>query len=53
MHLQIVLTLGNPPATECVSLIAEHTREDREGDLWPRGERCFFLEGMGLKPCFV
>jgi hypothetical protein len=26
MLLQIVLTLGNSPATECVSLIAQHTR---------------------------
>jgi len=26
MHLQIVLTLGNSPATECVSPIAQHTR---------------------------
>jgi len=26
MPLQIVLTLGNSPATECVSLIAQHTR---------------------------
>jgi len=25
MLLQIVLTLGNSPATECVSLIAQHT----------------------------
>ena len=53
MHLQIVLTLGNSPATECVSLIAERTREDREGDLWPRGKMCGFLEDMGIKPCFV
>ena len=53
MHLQIVLTLGNSPATECVSLIAEHIREDREGDLWPRGKRCGFLEDIGLKPCFI
>jgi len=26
MPLQIVLTLGNSPATECVSLITQHTR---------------------------
>jgi len=25
MLLQIVLTLGNSPATECVTLIAQHT----------------------------
>jgi len=31
MLLQIVFTLGNSPATECVSLIAQHTREDRNG----------------------
>ena len=30
MLLQIVLTLGNSPATECVSLIAQHTRQDRD-----------------------
>ena len=53
MLLQIVRRLGNSPATECVSLIAEHTREDREGDLWPCGKRCVFLEDVGIKPCFV
>jgi hypothetical protein len=30
MHLQIVLTLGNSLATECVSLIAERTREEKD-----------------------
>ena len=32
MLLQIVRTLGNSSATECVSLIAQHTREDGEGE---------------------
>jgi len=38
MLLQIVLTLGNSPATECVSLIAQHIRWDRDGAppaTWP------------------
>ena len=38
MPLQIVLTLGNSPATECVSLIAQHTRQNRDGAppaMWP------------------
>jgi hypothetical protein len=38
MHLDIVLTLGNSPATECVSLIAQRTRQDRDGApqaTWP------------------
>jgi hypothetical protein len=30
MLLQIVLALGNSPFTQCVSLIAEHTRQDMD-----------------------
>jgi len=37
MPLQIVLTLGNSPATECVSLITQHTRWDRDGAPQPLG----------------
>jgi hypothetical protein len=39
MHLQIVRTLGRSPATECVSLIAEHIREDGEGEPLATGKR--------------
>ena len=56
MLLQIVRTLGNSSATECVSLIAQHTREDGEGEppaMWREaGFRCDYRpKGLFCLPC--
>jgi len=53
MPLQIVLTLGNSPATERVSLIAECTRERRGGQTSRPLATKGFLGGLAVTPCFV
>jgi hypothetical protein len=39
MHLKIARALVRSPPTECVSLIAELTREDGEGEPLATGKR--------------
>jgi len=52
MHLQIVRALVRSPPTECISLIADRTRENRKGALPAAGSEVDSSENMDVTTCF-